>query len=110
MNIEKKMILGLSIICLISLSFNIYQDRFLNNEIKTRISTYKMLQVNEYIKNSSSNQGIYGVWFNKTKEYDGFYCVSYIPENDTDVVIHEKCHAHIDNDYYHFCEEYFNNQ
>jgi len=41
---------------------------------------------------------------------DGFYCVATKGRNTTEIAStkeHEKCHALVHTDYYHFCEEYY---
>ena len=91
-----------ALVCI--LIFTVYQmDKERSDYIKNAIQSFKMYSADETIKNSNSSFGIDGIWYSN----DNFYCVRYDAVSETDTIIHEKCHALIDNDYYHFCEQYF---
>lgn len=88
-----------------SFQFDAYQKHLLdqqNFKIKTGIQSLKMLAESDKIRNSNSSYGLEGIW-----NEDGFYCVRYNATNETDTIAHEKCHAFVSDNYYHFCEEYY---
>jgi hypothetical protein len=89
-------------VAITSIGYGMYNDYNTDLKIKSAINSYKMYSADEQIKESKGEYGIDGLWHSDV----GFYCIKYDAENEQDVIVHEKCHALVENDYYHFCEEY----
>jgi len=96
--------IALSIIVLSNILFNVYIVYLVSDLIITNDLVSDLIIKDDMLKNGD-------LVLNGYYDTKGYYCVKTDGRSIEDIAStdnHEKCHYLIDKNYYHFCEEYYN--